>query len=176
MSAPLTAPLKDGRTAVIRSARPGDAAAWIENVTAVAAEGIYLMTERFTRTLNEIEDQFRAANSENELWLVAEVDGGIVGGADFHRGKWSKNVHTAELGVAVRKEHRGLGIGAALMRTGIRWAKTSGVRKLKLGVFATNEWAIALYRSLGFEEEATLKGEVILEGKPVDEILMALWL
>lgn len=168
--------LKNGTTAVIRSAYPGDAAAWIENVNAIAAEQVYLMTERFDRTVGEIEDQFRDSDAHVELWLVAEVDGKPVGGADFRRGKWSKNAHTAELGIAVRKEWRGLGIGDALMRAGIEWARAVGIRKLRLGVFATNDRAVALYRKLGFVEEARLHHEVILDGTPVDEVFMTLWL
>ncbi len=62
------------------------------------------------------------------------------------------------------------------MRAGIEWARDVGVRRLKLGVFETNERALALYRKLGFVEEGRLKGEVVLDGKPVDEILMALTL
>jgi RimJ/RimL family protein N-acetyltransferase len=62
------------------------------------------------------------------------------------------------------------------MDAGLAWVRTSGVRKLTLGVFATNEVALRLYRRLGFPEEGRLRGQVILDGVPVDEILMALWL
>ncbi|MDE2046596.1 MAG: GNAT family N-acetyltransferase, partial [Thermoplasmata archaeon] len=51
-----------------------------------------------------------------------------------------------------------------------------GIRKLKLRVFATNQRAQKLYRALGFVEEARLRGEVIIEGRVVDDVLMALWL
>jgi ribosomal protein S18 acetylase RimI-like enzyme len=86
-----------------------------------------------------------------------------------------KNAHTAQLGVAVRKDARGLGLGTALMKAGIGWARSVGVRKLTLGVFASNDRAVRLYRGLGFVEEGRLRGQVILGGVPVDELLMALW-
>lgn len=176
MPLPKTVPLKDGRIATVRSARAEDANAWIENANALGGERVFVMTEQFTRTRAEIQDQFRGANPESVLWLVAEIDGRVVGGADFHRGRWVKNAHTAELGVAVRKEWRGLGLGEALLRAGQEWARGLGVRKLKLAVFATNERALRLYRKLGFVEEGRLRGDVILDGRPVDTLLMALGL
>jgi hypothetical protein len=168
--------LKDGRNALIRRARPEDAEAWIANANAVGSEMIYLMTERFSRTPEEIRRQFVETDPNLDLWLVGALDGLIVAGANFNRGRASKGNHVAALGVSVRKEVRGLGVGEAMMRHGIGWARSVGVKKLKLGVFATNERALGLYRKLGFVEEGRMKGEVIIEGKPVDEILMALWL
>jgi len=168
--------LQDGRSAVVRSATPADAEVWIANVNAVASEGIYLMTERFTRTVEEIRVQFRDADPRTALWLIGEVDGVVVAGGNFSRGLPVKSAHTASLGVFVLREYRGLGLGEALMRAGIEWAREVGIRKLKLGVFATNERALALYRRLGFTEEGRLRGEVILGGVPVDEILMSRWL
>jgi RimJ/RimL family protein N-acetyltransferase len=176
MPLPTTVSLRDGRTAVIRRARPEDAEAQIANFNAIGAERIYLMSERHPRTVDEVRAQYHDANPRSDLWLVAEVGGEVVGGGNFTRGRWSKNAHTADLGVAIRAEFRGQGLGDALMRSGIEWARSVGIRKLKLGVFATNERAIALYRKLGFVEEARLQGEVVLDGRPVDELLMALWL
>lgn len=176
MSLPESVRLKDGRTAVVRSARPDDAEAWISNVNAIGAEGVYIMTERFARTLDEVRRQFDQADPRSELWLSAEIDGEVVGGADFRRGGASKNSHVASLGVAIRKEYRGLGLGKAMMTAGIEWARNVGVTKLRLGVFATNDAAVRLYRKFGFVEEGCLRGEVILLGRPVDEMVMALHL
>jgi RimJ/RimL family protein N-acetyltransferase len=168
--------LKNGKFGIIRTATPADAEAWVENVRAIGAERIYIMTEEFARTAEEVREQFRETESPSTLWLVGELDGKVIGGADFHRGSHSKNAHTALLGVAVRREFRGLGFGEALMRVGAEWARRLGVTRLKLGVFATNEPAISLYRKLGFVDEGRLNGEVMLEGRAVDEILMVLWL
>ena len=176
MPLPTTVRLRDGTSVRVRSARPEDAEAHIENWNAIGAEGVYLMTERYTRTVDEVRSQFRDADPRSALWLVAELDGRVVGGANLQRGRWSKNDHVADLGVAIRKEFRGRGIGEALLRAGLEWARAVGIRKVRLGVFATNERAIALYRKLGFVEEARLRGEVVLEGAPVDEVLMACWL
>lgn len=58
-----------------------------------------------------------------------------------------------EIGMAVARKWRGRGIGSALMRVAIDWARGSGLHKLSLSVFAHNTAAIAVYRKFGFVEE-----------------------
>lgn len=168
--------LKDGRTGLVRAAEPRDAEAWIEHINAVGAERVFLFTETFGHSLEEVREQFRTADPAEVLWLAAEVDGRLVGAADFRRGRRPKSAHTATLGLSVRKPYRELGLGEGMLRAGIAWAHREGIRKLRLGVFATNERAISLYRKLGFSEEGRLRAEAIIDGEPVDEILMALFL
>ena len=168
--------LKDGRTAVIRRAAPRDAKAVIAHVNAVGAEGIYIMTEKLRKTPPEEKEVFRNADGKSGLYLVALVGREIVGSADIERGRHSKNRHTARLGIAIRKEARGIGLGRAMMEAMISWARSVGVRKLTLGVFESNTAAVALYRKLGFTREGRLRGQVILHREPVDELLMAPWL
>ncbi|HEV2315982.1 MAG TPA: GNAT family protein [Thermoplasmata archaeon] len=174
MGLPGNVRLKDGRWAVVRRAEPNDAEAWVANVSRVASERVYLMTEVFRRSVEEVRIQFAGADPTQDLWLIAEVDGRIVGGADFHRGSQSKNAHVAALGIALVREYRGLGLGEGVIRAGLAWARELGIRRVRLSVFATNGPALSLYRKLGFVEEGRLRGEVILEGAPVDEVLMAL--
>jgi RimJ/RimL family protein N-acetyltransferase len=168
--------LKDGRAALIRRAEPADAEALIDMVNEVGAEQVYIMTEKFRMTVGEETDFLRRLDARQTLFLVAIVDRQLVASADVERGRLTKNAHTASFGVALRRSVRGLGLGKAMLEDMIRWAKEEGVRKVTLGVFATNESALALYRGLGFAEEARLRGQVILKGQPVDEVLMALWL
>jgi len=58
-----------------------------------------------------------------------------------------------ELGMLVDRGWRGRGVGLALLRAGIEWARGQGLHKLCLEVFARNTAAIALYRKSGFAEE-----------------------
>jgi len=168
--------LKNGQAALIRYVEPGDAEALIDHVNEIGAEGVLIRTEKLDLSPGEEADILRKLNRDLTLFLVATIDRRIVGSSDVRRGQLVKNFHTASLGIGIRKEARGLGLGKAMLDDGIRWAKSVGVRKLSLTVFATNTSAIELYRQLGFVEEARLKGQVILEGQPVDEIVMALWL
>jgi ribosomal protein S18 acetylase RimI-like enzyme len=58
-----------------------------------------------------------------------------------------------DVGMAVAREWRGLGVGSALMAAAIEWSRERGLHKLSLGVFAHNTAGIALYRKFGFVEE-----------------------
>src|SRR5262249_27433849 len=58
-----------------------------------------------------------------------------------------------ELGMLVRREWRGRGIGSALLAAAEELARDLGLHKLSLEVFAHNDAAIALYRKCGFIEE-----------------------
>jgi len=168
--------LKNGRAAMIRFVEPRDAEALIAHVNEVGAEKVYIMTEKLQIPLSEQEDHLRKIDRTTTLFLLALIDGRVVGSADVQRGRQTKNAHTGDLGIAIRKEARWIGLGRAMLEDCIRWAREVWIHKLTLSVFATNESALALYRDLGFQEEARLKGQVILEGRPVDEILMARWL
>ena len=93
------------------------------------------------------------SESENEIELVAEVDGRIVGLAGFEAvGGAYKIKHRAEFGVSVDKEFWGLGIGRALTKACISCAKDAGYTQIELDVVSKNAAAIALYKSEGFIE------------------------
>lgn len=161
---------------MIRRACPRDALGLISCINRVGAEGVYLNTEKLTLTRQEEAEFLRKANRGGRLYLVAVVNGEVVASADVVRGHWTKDRHTAKVGIALRDDVRGVGLGLSMMRSMIAWARSAGVRKLTLGVFATNRPAIALYRKLGFRPEGRLRGQVKLRGKLVDEIRMARWL
>ena len=60
-----------------------------------------------------------------------------------------------------------------MLRCFIEWAEASPlIEKIGLGVFATNEPAIALYRKSGFVEEGRQPREVKVGSEYVDVILM----
>jgi GNAT superfamily N-acetyltransferase len=58
--------------------------------------------------------------------------------------------------VGVVPEHRGIGLGRALVRQAIRAFYVSGVPRAVLEVTAENSGAINLYRSIGFRKARTL--------------------
>lgn len=168
--------LQNGRAVLIRAAEPRDAEALIDEVNEVGSEMVYIMTEKLRLTPDQESEMIRRIDPSRTLFLVAVADERVVGSADIQRGRESKNAHTANLGLSLRKEVRGLGLGKALMEDLLRWARSEGIRKVTLAVFETNRPAMALYRDFGFAEEGRRKGEVVLNGTPVDEVLMAVWL
>jgi RimJ/RimL family protein N-acetyltransferase len=168
--------LRNGRTLEVRAATPEDAEPLLALVRSVAAEEVYIKTEKVDRSPEQEREWIRGFDGRSSLLVVAVLDGVIVGSADFARGRPSKSAHVVELGLAVQSEARGLGIGRALLETGTAWARSVGARKLHLQVFRSNERAIGLYRSLGFEEEGRLKDHVVLRGRPDDLLLLSVWL
>jgi L-amino acid N-acyltransferase YncA len=90
--------------------------------------------------------------------LVA-VDGGgrVVGSAELAPNHGGGAAHTANAGFMVDTAHAGRGVGRALAQAALERARTEGFRGMQFNaVVATNERAVALWRSLGFEILATV--------------------
>lgn len=170
--------LKDGITITIRTARPEDAPALLQHARGVFAEGEFLLsTLDDFRMTDEHEAVWVQANRDDpgNLVIVAENAGRIIGLLNFASEKRRRVRHHGELGMSVNKAWRDRGVGRALLQTLIAWAEQYPVlEKLTLQVFATNTRAIALYKSLGFQEEGRQVRDIKLEsGEYVDVFLMA---
>ena len=150
-----TVPLKDGRTVVLRSPRPGeDAAALIDFMKVTGAETPYLMYEvgEFSFTV-EKETAFlqNKVDSDSEMMIVAEVNGQIAGNCAF-KGKTNQRTrHRCDLAIALYQKYCGLGIGTALLTALLDEAKRCGYEQAELDVIASNGRAIGLYKKMGFE-------------------------
>lgn len=91
--------------------------------------------------------------SENEIELIAVVDGAVAGTAGIEAvGSKYKVRHRAEFGIGVAKEFWGLGIGRALMDACIECAKNAGYFQIELNVVAENVRAVSMYERAGFVE------------------------
>ena len=113
---------------------------------------------------------------EVEGVLVAE-DGGELAGyvALGHPTRLQSNRHVLlvrGLGVAPAFQRRG--IGRELLRAAAEEARRRGARRLTLRVLSTNAGARALYEACGFVVEGVLRDEFLLDGRYVDDVLMAL--
>ncbi|MEH7302771.1 GNAT family N-acetyltransferase [Neobacillus drentensis] len=106
-------------------------------------------------------------NHPRRLFLVAEVDGRIVGYSRCEGHDLKRFLHKVEFGLGVLKDFWGYGIGKNLMKETISWADANGIKKIVLaGVVETNKKAIELYKRLGFEIEGLMKNDRILsDGK-----------
>ena len=151
-----TITLKDGRVCTLRSGAETDGQALLELFILTHTQTDYLLSysDEVTFTVEQ-EMQFlkEKAESQNEIMILAEVDGKIIGSA----GIWcvrnrEKLRHRAGFGISVDKAYWGIGIGRALTEACIECACTAGYTQLELEVFAENEKALALYNSVGFAE------------------------
>lgn len=148
--------LKNGKKCILRNGSEEDAKGLLENMILTHNETDFLLSypdeivfdeEKEKRFLKE------KTESENEIEIVAIVDGAIVGSAGIDAiGSKYKIRHRAECGISVAKEFWRLGIGKDLMKACIECAKEAGLSQLELDVVADNEKAILLYEKLGFIE------------------------
>jgi ribosomal protein S18 acetylase RimI-like enzyme len=107
--------------------------------------------------------------------VVAEDDGTIVGWCDAIPGDDLSGMrHVGRLGMGVLKAYRGRKIGRRLLEDTIERAAQFGLERIELSVHASNERAISLYRSAGFEEEGRKTRAWLLDGAYDDILLMAL--
>ena len=160
----------DGIT--IRPLGSGDTADlyYVRIAPEVMSETLGLPTLTPDRWRREVENM--VANPNNHC-LVAEVEGRVVGAVNLevHRGRKS---HGGTLGLMVRDDYHGRGIGTALL-DGIleiadRWL---GLRRVELEVFTHNEVAIGLYERRGFLREGIKRGAAYRDGAFEDILVMA---
>lgn len=170
--------LKTGEPCVVRSAEASDAPAILEITRATIREPApfnVTLPEEFTFTVDQ-EKAWIAEHRDRPGWLalVAEVDDEPRGVLNFKNGDRRRLAHRGSFGMNVAQAYRGRGVGDALVRALLDWAREHPVvEKVGLAVVAGNERAIALYRKHGFVEEGRRVGELRLEdGTRVDDLLM----
>ena len=148
--------LKNGGVAVLRNAVEADGRAVFENFNQTHGETDFLLSYPDENSFDaEQEGKFLAqkAASDNEIEIIALVDGKVVGSAGIEAvGAKYKVRHRADFGISLLKEYWGLGIGRALTEACIQCAREAGYVQLELTVVAENERAIALDESVGFVE------------------------
>jgi RimJ/RimL family protein N-acetyltransferase len=109
-------------------------------------------------------------------YVVAEIDGRAVGHAFLEPlGNLEAISHVFALTIVVHPGMLGQGIGAALLRDLLEWARRDDrVTKVELRVRSTNTRAIALYTKLGFVEEGRFRRRIRLpDGALIDDLAMA---
>ncbi len=148
--------LKDGRACVLRNGDAPDGQALLELFILTHAQTDWLLSypDEVTFTAEQ-EEQFlkEKTNSEDEIEILAELDGRLIGSAGVYSIRRAEKVrHRASFGISVDKAYWGLGVGRALTEACIECAKAAGYTQLELEVVAENESAVALYESVGFVE------------------------
>jgi len=162
----------------IRAAEPGDAEPLTRLAEAVSAEpeGWLISTDGEWRSVGDERRYLKALRRypHAAVFVAEREDGALIGRLSVARDQHPASAHVADLGLMVSHDARGRGVGTALLRAAVEWARDAGVRKLELHVFPWNEPAIRLYEKFGFEREGYRKGHYTRGGEDVDAILMAL--
>lgn len=155
----------------IRKAGPSDAEAIWKCYTAPLVVRNTLQMPY--RSLESVREQL-TKSGEGDHILVAVIDGEVIGVIGLHTSSRPRVNHKGEIGMMVRDDWQGKGVGVAMMRAVIDLAdKWLNLARIELTVFTDNEPAIALYRKFGFEIEGTLRKYAFRDGEFVDAYVMA---
>lgn len=149
-----------GRTIVVRSAEPSDAAALLRFLKITAQETPFLIREADEISLTpEEEARFitRFLEAERELLLVATVAGKHVGNASLmSAGSCRRYAHRCSVAIALYRAYCGAGIGELLLNALLQEARRSGYEQAELEVVSHNTAAVSLYHRLGFVKHGQL--------------------
>ncbi len=170
--------LRNGQTLLVRVVTTADAALMVDFLKQVAGESDFLsfgQGEVQLTVADELAMITKCLHADNDLFLVAEMDGRIVGNLIFRGGVRIRTRHSGEFGVSVFRDFWGLGIASDLIGALIAWAEQNGlIKKINLKVREDNAGAIRLYRSFGFSEEGRISRDFCVNGTYYHSILMGL--
>lgn len=155
----------------IRKAEPADAEGLWKCYT--APQVVRNTLQLPYRSLGSIREHL-TKSGEGDHILVAVVGGEVVGTIGLHTSPRPRIRHRGEIGMMVRDDWQGKGVGTALMQAVVDLAdKWLNLTRIELTVYTDNESAIALYRKFGFQIEGTLRKYAFRDGEFVDAYTMA---
>jgi putative acetyltransferase len=107
--------------------------------------------------------------------LVACVENEVVGQLDLYTFPHKpRRRHAGQIGMAVRDDWQGKGVGSALLQAAIDLAdKWLNLTRLELEVFVDNPPAIRLYEKFGFSIEGRMVNFAFRDGQFVDTYVLA---
>jgi len=125
-------------------------------------------------------ETFTAAVMDNIALGIPQVlaldEGVVVGWCQIMPHPRPTERHCGTLGMGLIASHRGRGIGTRLVREALAKARSFGLERVELEVFEGNDAAVRLYEKVGFTREGKKIGAVKIDGAPINNIQMALFL
>ena len=168
--------LKNGSTAVLRTAVPEDAAQMIAYLRACAEETDFLL--RVPEEWDILVETEKAllqdmARQTDQLMVVCDVNGEIAGTCQVVCMNRVKTRHRATISIALRRAYWGQGISGVMFEEMEAFARERGVMQLELAYAQGNDRARRLYDRLGFVETGRGPDAIRLRnGTLLDEIFM----
>jgi N-acetylglutamate synthase-like GNAT family acetyltransferase len=157
----------------IRPARQEDFDGLVETIRDVTEEDTYVVAESIAERLLYEDVVTRHNTVESRVFFVATHDSEVVGWTHLTLPQMDKLRAAAKLTVGVRKAYREHGVGSHLMERGLDWAEANGHEKVYNSVPATNDRALSFLDEHGWETEGTRRDHYEIDGKLVDEVMMA---
>ncbi|PLV59292.1 GNAT family N-acetyltransferase [Thermotoga sp. KOL6] len=166
--------IKNGNLLLIREANVWDARRLVDYMKEVTSETDFLITspEEVFDVSTEKRYIRMYKNDARKLMLVGEINREIVSVLSFNGFGRKRTKHVGEFGISVKKRYWGLGIGSAMIKSLIDWAKQNDFKRIQLEVLKSNERAISLYKKFGFEVEGMKKKAVLKDDGSFEDILI----
>lgn len=117
--------------------------------------------ETYTYDPDMSEEQARGTWVERSpgLTVVAESDGQLLGSAKMGANRAGPGAHVSTASFMVAADARGKGVGTALCRFALDWARERGFAGMQFNaVAASNVGAVKVYERLGFSVVGTVPG------------------
>ena len=170
--------LKNQKTVTIRQAEIDDAEKLLNCIKTYVPQSEYIpkLEQEIKLTIEQEKEWiYYFLTNENSLLLIAEFNNEIVGNIDLTGNRRKIMEHTAVIGMGMLKEWRNTGLGTALLKLAIEWAKENSILELLwLQVYADNELGLGLYRKIGFVENGIMKNFFKQDGKYFDNLTMTM--
>lgn len=163
---------------IVRKARREDDKKMIEYLNTIGGETDFLTFGKgdVKDTEEERANSIEATNnSYNCVLMVATIDNELVGMGSIFSSNSLRMKHIGDLGMSVRKDYWGIGVGSSLLENLIKWSKNNGItRKINLLVREDNIRAIKLYEKHGFVREGLLSRDFYINDKFYSSVQMGL--
>ena len=159
-------------TYTIRPAGPEDAAGItaLRRMPGVLEQAASLPSDRRRR----MEELLRQPGQGRHVLLAVSPDHTVLGLVMLTVESNPRRRHAGGLGIMVRTDCQGQGIGTALLEAVLDLADNwLMLRRVELEVYADNGGAIRLYERLGFETEGCKREAAVKAGAYVDTLVMA---
>lgn len=167
-------PNQEKISVALRHAVKGDIPDLWENFNQVVREKRFIPVKSEVTSEYERSSWFYQHEEDNNIIVVAEVTGKVVGQCVIEHSTWEAAEHVGELGILLSNNYRHArpAIGSRLLIAAIKEARKKDFEKVCLAVFSTNKNAIKSYKKIGFKQVGVRKKQYLLNGKYYDEILM----
>ncbi len=154
---------------------PDDALGIVEALKSDDLERSYVLMSQYGRNSASELEYIKGLDPQKNLLLVAIEGSRIIGcfcALQADDGLREQTAHVLHVGVHIKKECRGRGIGPQMLAYAIEWAQEKGFNKLQSRIFTTNKRSIDLFTEAGFTQEGIRRQSIRVGNVYIDEILM----
>ncbi len=165
-----------GNEITIREGEVSDSESLQACVKSYLKSGLIPLTEaefgEMTKGHKEWIQKFK--NGQNDLLLVAECKGEIIGNVDLMTNGREMLKHVGYIGMGIHADWQGKRLGTSLLKVVLDWAdKNAEIESLWLQAFSNNQRGLKLYTNMGFETTGIQRRFIkTISGDYIDNVIM----